>query len=132
MAPHGVSLFNPPKFISQKEPYVMARIGNTVSMCSTAVRIYVYNALSSPKGIGRIPRTMVCGLMANRRDIVHHNWCIYELSRRFFDKSFEYVIGRPRLVQVASHGVSIFNLGKFISQEELYFIFRLIPLPALI
>jgi hypothetical protein len=64
--------------------------------------------------------------MADRGDIFHHRRCIYELSGGFFDKSFEYINRGPGMIQVATHGVSSFNLLKIISQKEPYVIVRFI------
>lgn len=41
----------------------------------------------------------------------------YELPGRRFDKSLNYIIGRPRWVQVVPHGVGILNLLKTISEK---------------
>jgi len=68
----------------------------------------------------------ICRFMTDRGDIFHHSRCIYELPRGFLDKSFEYVNGRPGMIQVATHRVSSFNLLKIVGQKEPYVIVRFI------
>ena len=79
----------------------------TVSLFSTEVNISVYIVSRSPQGISRAWRgtsdsdydvQAVCGLMAAYFTTVN----AYMNSPRLFDKSLEYVNGRPEIVQISN------------------------------